>query len=229
MYHKEVFHLLSKYILILILCGIAAVCLLSLLRNHLPNRRIFALFCLTLAAAAGLTFYTYQTRPVTLIMSDEEKYEIQQQQQIISDWYTGYKKDIEELDHNWRQYHRILSDFKNDNISIQTTYTRLTRLENDASRMKDTMEQLEPPNTVSDANYNQLAAIIKKSRTYATEQYQTIAHTRAAADPAHLLSNQQEEQSRRLEEVMIQESPVGLFTADEISAIRDNLAIPDEN
>ena len=67
-----------------------------------------------------------------------------------------------------------------------------------------------------------------ETRSYAEEQYKAINDTRNAADPAHLLSNRQEEQSRRLEEIMIMESPTGLFTATEIASLKDNLTVPDE-
>ena len=133
------------------------------------------------------------------------------------------------MDHNWQQYHRILSDFKADNISIQTIYLRLTQLENEAAKTKNSLRQLNPPISLSDNNYDLLIEVMKKTRKYATEQHRTISLTRAAADPAGPLPEKQEDQSRLLEEVMIRESPSGLFTAAEISSIRDNLSLPDEN
>lgn len=64
---------------------------------------------------------------------------------------------------------------------------------------------------------------MKKTNAYADAQYRTIVLTKAAADPARLRTNDQSEQSRLLQAVMIRESPVGLYTAKEIAAIRDYL------
>ena len=85
-----------------------------------------------------------------------------------------------------------------------------------------------PPPTLEGDNYDLVIEIIKKTQTYSAAQHQAILRTRAAADPSRQISELQEEQSRRLEEIMILESPAGLFTASEISALRENLTIPEE-
>ena len=54
-----------------------------------------------------------------------------------------------------------------------------------------------------------------------------IHNIRQSQKPKQLTDNQ-EEQSRMLEETMIRESPTGLFTASEITALRDNLTLPAE-
>jgi hypothetical protein len=43
-----------------------------------------------------------------------------------------------------------------------------------------------------------------------------------------MLTDDQAEQSRMLQTIMIRESPVGLYTAKEITAIRDYLEIPED-
>lgn len=201
--------------------------LLYLLYRYLPNRRIFALFCLTLAGSAAFAFYSYQ-KPAETAISEADKYEIQQQQQIFGKWYESYKKEIDQLDHNWQQYHNILENFKEDNISIQTAYVRLTQLEKESAAAHERITQLTPPLELNSANYDLVTAILKKTEAYANAQYLTISKTKTSADPAQLLTDDQEEQSRILEEIMIRESPTRLFTAAEISALRDNLSIPDD-
>ncbi len=213
-----------KYVLV-ILAAMAAY----LLYRHIPSRRFAIFFCLALLTAAGLFCFSYQAKPAAPMTSPEERAEIQQQQQIFADWYTDYKKNIDQLDYNWQLYHHILADFKADNISIQTTYVRLTQLEGDAGQLRDFLEQLEPPSALNDINYGLTATVIQKTRSYTNEQYKTIHATKNAADPSKLLSNRQDEQSRRLEEIMIMESPAGLFTASEISSLKDNLTVPEES
>lgn len=70
---------------------------------------------------------------------------------------------------------------------------------------------------------------MRKAHAYAEAQHRAIALTRAAADPANLRTDDQEEQSRMLQAVMIRESPPALFIADEIAAIRNYLALPEED
>ena len=211
-----------KYIVIFLI-----LFLLYLLYRYLPNRKIFVIFCLTLAGAGAFAFFSYQ-KPVEPVVSEAEKYEIQQQQQIVSKWYDEYKKSIEQLDHNWQQYHNILENFKEDNISIQTTYVRLTQLEKEAAAAHERIARLSPPTELNNTNYDLAAAVQQKAEIYANTQYQAISKTKTAADPAQQLTDNQEEQSRMLEETMIRESPTGLFTASDITALRDNLTLPAE-
>ena len=201
--------------------------LLYLLYRYLPNRRIFVIFCLTLAGAGAFAFFSYQ-KPADPVISEADKYEIQQQQQIFSKWYDEYKKSIDQLEHNWQQYHNILENFKEDNISIQTTYVRLTQLEKEAAAARERIARLAPPTELNNTNYDLVTAVQQKTEAYANAQYRAISKTKTAADPAQLLTDKQDEQSRLLEETMIRESPTGLFTASEIAALRDNLTLPSE-
>ena len=104
---------------------------------------------------------------------------------------------------------------------------RLQQLEKDNQRLHDHVAKLEPPKDLNDGCYDSTATMLEKTRAYSDAQYRTIALTKAAADPANLRSDNQEEQSRTLQSIMNREAPAGLFIAEEIGAIRDNLAIPD--
>ncbi len=208
--------------MILYILGLIGIILLVLLYRYLPDKKIFGCFCL--AAAGVIAFHFWSAPPPeTAAMTEEERYELQQQQIIFADWYAGYQKDIEELDRNWQWYHHILEDFKEDNISIQTAYVRLAQLDQDSQQVRERIAHNAPPLALNDGCYDLLIEVMKKTNDYADAQYRTIVLTKAAADPARLRTNDQSEQSRLLQAVMIRESPVGLYTAKEIAAIRDYL------
>ena len=202
-----------------------------LLQPFYPNKKILGIFCLTLAAASSFWLLNvpqhYNTAKAGL--TPQEKQLRQQEQQSFSSWYEEYKKKLEQLDQNWQQYHHIQADFKADNISIQTVYVRLTHLASRSAQLNEDIKALTPPANLSPGNSDLVKTIITKTIAYSNAQYMTIEHSRAAADPAQLLSKRQEEQSRRLQEIMIRESPPTLFTAVEISKLKDNLTIPDED
>lgn len=206
-----------------------ALILLALLYRHLPNKRVFCFFCLTLALA-GLISYTYWPHPRQPAgISEEEKYDIMQQQQIFAAWYGKYQKQLKQLDHNWRWYHQILEDFKEDNISIQTTYVRLKQLEEEEKTLTADIANNAPPLELHDACYDLAASVLQKTKDYAAAQQNAITLTRAASEPRFLLSDDQEEQSRALQTVMEKESPVGLFTASEVTQIQNLLSLPEED
>lgn len=216
----------AKFILVILF-----FILLYFVYRYFPNRKIFLLFCFLLVAGMAffLNFSYHQTKDAAPLISDEEKQELLQQQYIFSNWYTEYEKNFDSMDHNWQRYHQILQSFKNDEISIQAAYVRLAQLEDDAAKLRENLSRLEPPSGLNNANYDITTKIIKKTRAYINAQYQTILRTKEAADPAHLLSDNQEEQSRRLEEIMIMNAPANLVIAPEVSTIRDNLLLPSGN
>ncbi len=208
---------------------VIAFLLLLLLYRYLP-RRIFALFCLMLALSSAIVFYCWpRTQEQQPAMTAEEKYALVEQQQIFSAWYADYQKDIDALDRNWRRYHQILETFKEGQSDIQTTHLLLAQLDNDSQILLDRITAHTPPIPLNGACYDLLTEVVKKTVAYADAQHRTIALTKAAADPAALHTTDPAEQSRLLQSVMIRESPVGLFTADEITQIRDALSIPKDN
>lgn len=200
---------------------------LVLLYRWLPNRKIWAIFSLTLLFAGAAAFWSFPPPPPPK-MTEEERSEIHQQQEIFTAWYDEHKKNITQLDYNWQQYHNILESFKEGAIDIQTAYVRLTQLAEDAKHTRDAVEAHIPPLALIGINYDLCAAVRQKTLAYADAQQQAISRTRNAADPAQLLTRDPAEQSRILEDTMIRESPPGLFLADEISTLRDNLTIPPE-
>ena len=203
--------------------------LLLLLYHYLPNKKIFACFCLTLLLAGAIAYKFWPApAPTPAPISEQERYELMQQQQIFAAWYADYQRDLDELDRNWRWYHQIIENFKSDNISIQTTFVRLKQLDQDSQQLRDRIALHAPPVALNDGCYDLLTEVVNKTNAYADAQYRTIALTRAAADPANLKTDNQAEQSRMLQTIMIRESPVGLYTAKEITAIRQYLDIPEE-
>ena len=184
---------------------------------------------LTVLLAGGIAYKFWPApAPTPAPISEQERYELMQQQQIFAAWYADYQRDLDELDRNWRWYHQIIENFKSNNISIQTTFVRLKQLDQDSQQLRDRIALHAPPVALNDGCYDLLTEVVNKTNAYADAQYRTIALTRAAADPANLKTDNQAEQSRMLQTIMIRESPVGLYTAKEITAIRQYLDIPEE-
>ena len=176
---------------------------------------------------ACLAWFANQPRTEHPVLTEEEKYELQLQQKIFMDWYASYQKKIDQLDRNWQWYHAIAEDCQSENIDIQTAYVRLKQLEEDSRLLRDQIHELAPPETLHDPCYDLLAEVLKKTEAYADAQLRTIILSRAVTDPVHLQSDDPTDHRRNLQEVMLRESPVGLFTADEISQIRQQLTIPE--
>lgn len=198
---------------------------LLLLYRWIPSRKIWALFSLTLLLTGAAAFWSFPPPPAPR-MTAEERAEIHHQQEIFGAWYEEHKKNITQLDYNWQQYHNILESFKEGAIDIQTAYVRLTQLTEDAKRTQSAVESHIPPLALIGINYDLVTAMRQKTIAYAEAQQQAISRTKNAADPAQLLTSDPTEQSRILEDTMIRESPSGLFLADEIRLLQDNLTIP---
>lgn len=213
--------------IIKILFVLLALFLPLLLRRLFPRRRrLFALLAAILPLAALFFAFPLAPAPPEPI-SPEMRIHIMKQQQILHEWLTDYQGAISRLDQNWQQYHRILTEFESDTIGIEAAYDQLCQLEAAAAAELARIRKMRPPGQIDDDSAVLVTAILSKLEAYAAEQHQTIRLTAAAADPENLASSQQEEQSRRLRDVMITESPVGLFTAEEIAALQARVTLPE--
>lgn len=198
--------------------GLAAV-LLFLLRRFFPKRGVFAAFCAILALAGAALLWTRDAAPPA--QTAQRRAHLAEQQALAAEWHAAHQSLIDRMDRNWQQYHRILADFEADAIGIETTHERLLSLAEAAREAEDALDAMEPPRALDDEPYDLVTEVILKARAYARAQRQAILRTAEAADPARQTTDAQEEQSRRLRDVMRRESPAGLFTAKEIMALRE--------
>ena len=205
------------------------ICLLLLLvlYRNLPNKKIFYGFCLVLALTIGaiaqsLIFQSDAEPPSEIALR-----RIAVQQQIFDDWYTSYKKQIDNLDYNWSQCQSIVNDYHNDNISLNTAYTRLNLLEHQAQVTQQELEKLSPPVSLDDGNYDLATSLLNKTLAYSEKQLSAIAALKTDANPANLDTDNHEAESRILREAMLRNGPDALFTAAETNQLRQNLTLPE--
>lgn len=205
------------------------ICLLLLLvlYRNLPNKKVFYGFCLVLALTIGAIGQSLLFQPKAEPPSEIALRRIAAQQQIFDDWYTSYKKQLDSLDYNWAQGQKIVNDYHNDNISLNTAYTRLNLLEHQAQVTNQELSKLVPPISLDDTNYDLAASILNKTIAYSEKQLAAITALKANANPANLSTDNHEEESRILWETMLRNGPDALFTAAETNSLRQNLTIPE--
>ena len=131
------------------------------------------------------------------------------------------QKSIDSLDRNWQAYHTTLENFKEGSIDLETTVNRLKTVYDEQTKIVELIMKINP---TDGKNLERLTKML----TYSREQLDTIDQTVSAAEnllleqnseqPAESVenpeSNQNEKhdyQSKVLQDVMIRNSPVGLF------------------
>ena len=145
--------------------------------------------------------------------------ELLKQQKIFGDWYASYQKDINRLDRNWQSYHNIIDGLKNidaQSFNAEATHARLIDLEQEALDEQIKIYMLTAPQGLGNENRALVEAVILKTQRYVDAQTRTISLSEEAAVPPVDF----ETLKFKLHDIMIRESPEGLFTAQEISAIR---------
>ena len=120
-----------------------------------------------------------------------------------------------------------MSSIDNDNISLNTAYTRLNLLEHQAQVTNQELSKLAPPISLDDTNYDLAASILNKTIAYSEKQLTAITALKANANPANLSTDNHQEESRILQETMLRNGPDALFTAAETNSLRQNLTIPE--
>ena len=203
----------------------AALVSIVVLYKFLPNRKVFVCFCasMMLMFLAG-AFFGLQTKSDSSIDEAQRDARLRQEKFFI-DWYSEYQRDIEQLDRNWQLYHSLVDGYREGKSDLVDTFERLQELERDMLDEQIHIHTMQPPPELDDECSELVGVVIRKTQLYADAQMQTISLTRAAANPELVPVEDQGLLSRRFQDIMIRESPVGLFTASEISALRDYFAV----
>ena len=200
---------------------IATVIALAMLYKFSPTRKGFMAICtlLLIVFTVSALIHGQQSRREQITRAQME--ELLERQKIFGDWYAAYQRDIERLDQNWQRYHNILdglSTIDAENFNAEALWLRLKELERDSIDEQLKIHQLAAPPDLDSNNRHLVEEVIRKTQRYVDAQTQTISMSVISANP---YAGQDFDTVRRdLNDIMIRQSPEGLFTAQEISAIR---------
>ena len=193
-----------------------------LLYKFSPTKKGFMFICTILlivfSISALIRIQQIKEEKVTRAQLEE----LLEQQKIFGDWYAAYQKDIESLDRNWQSYHNIIDGLKTieaQNFNAEALHMRLLTLEQNSIEEQIKIHMLAVPPGLVGKNRTELEEVIRKTQHYVDAQTRTISLSEKAALPPVDLENLK----LKLHDIMIRESPEGLFTAQEISAIRSAL------
>ncbi len=208
---------------------IAAAVALAAIYKFLPNKRFFPYFCaicLIVFIAAVAIHERSSNEEVKITPAQIEK--IHSQQKIFADWYAEYQKDIDTLAGNWRRYHGLIENFKaeGEDPDIGDFYDQMSELEKDVLDEQLKVHMVEVPKGLDDKISGRVSGLIKKMQTYADAQTKTVTMTKESAYP--VAKNNPEVLKKKINEIMIRESPAGLFIAEEVAAVRAELTLPEE-
>ena len=162
-------------------------------------------------------------------MNEAERLLLQQQQQAFTNWYSEYQKDIDRLDRQWQLYHNIIDNFTADNIDVDTMYEQLADLETEAHIEQVHIYTLKVPPEAGEQCGQWIEAILKKTQHYTDAQAQTIAMSKAVIDTESFTNSTHSEQAHLFQDIIIREGPIGLFTANELSAILNYFTLPEDS
>lgn len=205
---------------------LSAAAALFALYKFLPNRKIFLYFCATFWIIFCISAFVQSQRNEAETVSRAQIEETLQQQQIFSEWYADYQKEIDHLDRNWQLFYSIIANLKTAEIYELSTYEQFSELELDALDEQKNIQALQVPKNLNQEYSELILEIIKKTQSYVDAQTKTISAVRMAADPEHF--KDLKILNRVIKDIIIRQAPAGLFTATEIAAIREMLTVPGE-
>ena len=201
---------------------ITALFAMAVLYKFSPTRKAFMIICTLLIVVFGASAFLHSRQVQREEITRAQLEDLQARQKIFGEWYADYQKDIDRLDRNWQSYHNILEVLNTtepQNFNAEAIYLRLKELEQESVDEQLKIYMLNPPSGLDKENRDLVEVVIKKTQHYVDAQTQTISKSATAATPPVELETLQ----ARLNDIMIRESPEGLFTAQEISAIRSAL------
>ncbi len=201
------------------LLAIAAGVALVLLYKFSSTPKNFIIICTLVISVFGASAFIRIQQLEQEQISRAQLEELQAQQKIFGEWYAAYQKHIDRLDRNWQSYHNIIDGLQSvdaQTFNAEATNARLKDLEQDAVDEQVQIHMLTAPQGLDSEIRARVDAVIQKTQLYAEAQTRTISLSENASVPPVDLDTLR----LSLNDIMIRESPEGLFTAQEISAIR---------
>ena len=213
--------LISSLVLVLII-------VLSYLadRNYPTKRKfIIPLGILSMIAVMAFTTWKYPLDKAVKLTA-QERILIMTEQPYFTEWYEQYKQQLGPLDRFATGYHRIIRDYKSQQISANTAITLLQNLYQESNAFDRNLQHLQVPPQLSKKNTVLVTAVIKKTKVYSYQLNETIRqsisvlHTGINDGLSHKVT------SNNLTRIYALESPVMLDISQEIGQLNDNLTLP---
>lgn len=199
---------------------IVGIIALIALYKFLPNKKYFHYLCIVLLTVFFTSaFIQNHYRNETMTRAQLES--LQLRQKLFGEWYADYQKDINSLDRNWQRYYKIVETLKTAEVYEYSTYEQILELEGETITEQNRIHELKVPPELDETCRELLNSVINKTKTYVDAQVKTISLTKQAANPEVVTDTKV--MNKRINEIIIRESPAGLFTASEIAMIRDIL------
>lgn len=195
---------------------------LALIYKFSPTPKTFIIICTLLIFVFGASAFIRLQQVEREKITRAQMEELLEQQKIFGTWYAAYQKDIDRLDRNWQSYHNIIDSLNSvdaQSFNAEATHARLIDLEQEALDEQIRIYMLTAPQGLTAESRVLVEAVILKTQHYVNAQMRTISLSEKVASPPVDL----EMLKLKLNDIMIRESPEGLFIAQEISAIRSAL------
>ena len=204
------------------LLTIAACVALAVLYKFSPTPKTFIIICTLLIFVFGTSAFIRVQQLEQEQITRAQIEVLQERQRIFGEWYAEYQKDIDRLDRNWQAYHNVIDGLKAvdaQSFNAEAVHAHLKELEQESIDEQIKIHMLTAPDGLGRDNRAVVDAVIRKTQRYAEAQTHAISLSATAAAPPVDLDTLR----LRLNDILIRESPEGLFTAQEIFAIRTAL------
>lgn len=192
-----------------------------------PQKRIYIIPCGILLLCSVVAYTSWTTPSYTPPISEQQRMAILNEQPYFITWYNQHKEIIHKLDRFCINYHKIISDYKNNNLSTDETLERLQRLYIESNTFHQSLTNLLPPTELSQNNYILVYQILEKTRIYS---YKINETTRQSIDVLAQSQNENLDKEitlNNLNRIYAIEGPIILDINNEVAQTKDNLTIPE--
>ena len=200
--------------------------ILAVLYRFFPRKKVFVYFCILLLMIFSISAF-WNNRQVEKEKISREQIELmQKQEKIFIDWYADYQKNIDALDRNWQSYYDIAETLKTSEIYEEITYEQILELESEVIAEQIKIHNLQVPAELEDDCKIILSEVIRKTQNYSDAQAKVVTSLKQISNPETV--KDLPDLNKKIKDITIREIPTGLFTAAEISQIRDKLSLPED-
>lgn len=207
--------------------AVLVIALSYLADRRYPAKRIYIIPAgiILLCSIAAAMSWAAPGRAV--VLSEEQRLAILNEQPYFITWYNGYKQTVEQLDRSCSSYQKITSGYEDGTLSADDAVSRLNALYADTNKFDQNLQKELPPSELSQHNYTLVYEILEKTRIYSYKINETVRQSSIIISQGNAGGLDKKDIVNNLSRIYALEGPIILDISAEVTQLKTNLTLTD--
>lgn len=207
--------------------AVLVIALSYLADRRYPAKRIYIIPAGIILLCSIAAAMSWAAPGHAVVLSEEQRLAILNEQPYFITWYNGYKQTVEQLDRSCASYQKITSGYEDGTLSADDAVSRLNDLYGDTNKFDQNLQKELPPSELSQHNYTLVYEILEKTRVYSYKINETVRQSSIIISQGNADGLDKKDIVNNLSRIYALEGPIILDISTEVTQLKTNLTLTD--